>query len=86
MLICYKCTVNFDVLDDLIKHLKYSHFLTSSDTLQCKQNECNQLFSSLKSFKVHIKKVHKYTTPSTEIVHSSIHSDNLEINLTNSTI
>lgn len=59
MFICYKCAVQFGILDELIKHLKYIHFVSSSDTLQCKKDDCHQLFSILKAFKDHIRTVPK---------------------------
>lgn len=53
--------MNFSDLKELINHLKYKHFVTSSDTLQCKQNNCNQFFSTFKAFRIHILRVHKDT-------------------------
>lgn len=67
--------MQFEILKDLVNHLKYIHFVTSSDTLQCKQNGCNQLFSSFKTFKFHIRKVHKFTQTCNEIVQLNMDSD-----------
>lgn len=73
--------MEFKILKDLVNHLRYSHFVTSSDTLQCKQNGCNQLFSSFKTFKFHIQKVHISTEACTKTVQPNTKYDFCENDL-----
>lgn len=58
MFLCCKCPSKFKIFEELVNHLKYIHFLSNSDTLECKQNNCNQIFSSFKAFRRHVLRFH----------------------------
>lgn len=74
MYVCFKCLKRYSVPTELIRHFKYSHFLTSSDTLRCCQNNCSQLFSSFKSFKSHVMKVHVQISNNAGLLNNTINN------------
>lgn len=59
MFICFKCLKKFSQIPILLRHLKVGHIISSKLLqLRCKQDNCNQLFSSYRSFQIHLEKQH----------------------------
>lgn len=59
MFICFKCHKTFSQTPTLIRHFKIDHLLTTKLLqIQCRQGNCNQIFSNFKSFKLHLEKQH----------------------------
>lgn len=57
--ICFKCPRTFNNPNELFYHFKHDHFLSATELVECRQLRCRQSFSNFKSFRAHIKYVHK---------------------------
>lgn len=58
MFACFKCQKSFETVDILTVNFKYQHRLSAHEKYKCCQNECPQMFTSLKAFRSHLRSTH----------------------------
>lgn len=57
-MICFIRKEDFSLLSTLVVHYKILHSLKPSSTYEYTENQCNQMFSNLNSFKKHYSRKH----------------------------
>lgn len=78
--VCFKCGCTEKTINELIKHFKTYHFLSSTEIVECRQQKCKQVFSNFNSFRVHLKYIHKINSAERiEPLNTSIINNNISV-------